>query len=116
PGAALDELEIAAPGIEARPEEQRLGEHEKRHDERNLPHDALLVVRIADQLQEQRAGDRQRDQRRENRKVHQRLIATSSTPERRPLPGTATPRTSAPTPFASAGAARSIRRRCRRRR
>jgi hypothetical protein len=95
PGVALDELEVARHRIEAAPEQQRLGEDQQRNGQRDLAHDRRAVFLVAaDEEQQDGAGHRQRDERGENRKMHQahstrvlkcpscplcRLNATSST-------------------------------------
>jgi hypothetical protein len=75
----LDELELAGRGVEARPQEERLGEHEQRDDERDLARQPRARLVVAGRVvparrqheQQQGAGDRQGDERRENRKRHQ---------------------------------------------
>ena len=83
PGVALDELEVAGRRVEPAPQKQCLRKHQQRDDERDAARrrsmPALSVTRLADEQQQDGADDRQRDQRGEDRKTHQRLINTKDT-------------------------------------
>ena len=74
PGVALDELEVGRRRVEAAPQQQRLGEHQHRHDERDVRGQrARARSSSCTNEQQERAGDRQRDERGQDRKRHQRL-------------------------------------------
>ena len=68
PRVALDELKVGRRRIEPRPEQQRLEKHQHRHDERAGPQHGPMLLVVFHEEQQDRADDRQHDQRGENRK------------------------------------------------
>jgi hypothetical protein len=74
---AFDELVVRGPGIETPPEEQRLGEHEHRHDQSRSADERRTALLVPDEQQRQRADDRQHHEGTENRERH-RATATGS--------------------------------------
>ena len=62
---------LAGRGVEPAPEEQRFGKHQPRHDERDGANRLLAVLLVPHEQQEERTGDRQRDERAQNWKRHQ---------------------------------------------
>ena len=96
-------------GLNRAPQQQRLGEHQQRDDQRDLARPAARCCSSSrDEQQQQRAGDRQRDERGQDRKRHQSSLitltthasifhyATGNTRGSAPPRGTATPRRRAP--------------------
>ena len=77
---ALHELEVGGVRVEPRPQQKRLGEDQHRNDERRLPDERTIALIVADQQQDNGAGDRQSHEGRQNRKRHLRLAADPITP------------------------------------
>src|SRR5262249_29139040 len=72
PGMPLHELEFGGGLVEVIPEQQRLGEHQRGHDERDHPNRRLAPLIVFHEEQQDGADDRRPDERRENREMHQR--------------------------------------------
>ena len=93
PGVPLDELEVAGRRVELAPEQQRLGEHQQRGDERDVAHQRRAPLFIAvDEEQQDGSSHRQRDERGQNRKMHQRLFNTEDTKDTKVCPFVSTQR------------------------
>jgi hypothetical protein len=72
PRVPLHELELGGGRVEVVPEQERLGEHQRGHDERDRPDGPFAPLVVPHEEQEGGADDGKRDERRENRKMHQR--------------------------------------------
>ena len=100
PRVALDELEVGRRRVEPRPQQQRLGEHQQRHDQRDRSGSAPRSRSSSrTNSSSERADDRQRrssEVRIGNGISSSRHVATGSTRGSAPRRGTATRRTRAP--------------------